>query len=115
MLDFESVKIEPLEFLGRNVKDILQPIGFDLPKIGQLPVPPLPPQLEDALNDLIDSFGGGGTSGTSDAGLLRGGSGSRARSNPNNYFDVTYLDDDLLIIKQNLPGGYFVLTKVDDY
>lgn len=31
------------------------------------------------------------------------------------FFDVTYLDDDMLIIKQNAPGGYFVSVKVDDY
>jgi hypothetical protein len=30
------------------------------------------------------------------------------------FFDVLYLDGDLLIYKQNDPGGYFVLTKVDD-
>jgi len=30
------------------------------------------------------------------------------------YFDVTYLDGDMLIIKQNAPGGYFVSIKVDD-
>ena len=115
VLDFESVKIEPLEFLGQNVREILQPIGFDLPKISTTL---LPPPVEDALNDFVSRIsgggGGGGTTG-SDVGILRGGSGSRARSNPNNYFDVTYLDDDLLIIKQNLPGGYFVLTKVEDY
>lgn len=30
------------------------------------------------------------------------------------YFDVTYLDDELLIIRQNAPGGLFVLVKVDN-
>jgi PAP_fibrillin len=30
------------------------------------------------------------------------------------YFDVTYLDDELLIIRQNAPGGLFVLVKVPD-
>ena len=30
------------------------------------------------------------------------------------YFDILYLDEDMLIYKQNDPGGYFVLTKVDD-
>ena len=30
------------------------------------------------------------------------------------FFDVTYLDEDMLIIKQNAPGGYFVSIKVDD-
>ena len=35
------------------------------------------------------------------------------RSGPG-YFDVTYLDEELLIIQQNAPGGLFVLAKVDD-
>lgn len=30
------------------------------------------------------------------------------------YFDVSYLDDELLIIKQNDPGGIFALYKVED-
>jgi len=30
------------------------------------------------------------------------------------YFDVTFLDEELLIIKQNAPGGLFVLARVDD-
>jgi len=29
------------------------------------------------------------------------------------YFDVTYLDEELLVIRQNAPGGIFVLVKVD--
>jgi hypothetical protein len=29
------------------------------------------------------------------------------------FFDVTYLDEDLLIIRENAPGGLFVLLKVD--
>jgi len=29
------------------------------------------------------------------------------------YFDTTYLDDELLIIRQNAPGGLFALVKVD--
>jgi PAP_fibrillin len=29
------------------------------------------------------------------------------------YFDVTYLDNELLIIRQNAPGGIFVLIRVD--
>ena len=31
------------------------------------------------------------------------------------YFDVEYLDDELLIIRQQAPGGRFVLVKVDNY
>ena len=30
------------------------------------------------------------------------------------YFDVSYLDDELLIIRQNAPGGLFALVKVTD-
>jgi hypothetical protein len=30
------------------------------------------------------------------------------------YFDVTYLDEELLIIRQNQPGGLFALVKVED-
>lgn len=30
------------------------------------------------------------------------------------YFDVTYLDDELLVIRQNAPGGLFALVKVSD-
>jgi hypothetical protein len=35
-------------------------------------------------------------------------------SNAPGYFDVIYLDDDMLIIQQNAPGGYFVSIKVPD-
>lgn len=31
------------------------------------------------------------------------------------YFDVSYLDNELLIIKQNAPGGLFALIKVENY
>jgi hypothetical protein len=30
------------------------------------------------------------------------------------YFDTTYLDEEMLIIRQNAPGGLFVLAKVPD-
>jgi hypothetical protein len=30
------------------------------------------------------------------------------------YFDVVYLDDDLLVIKQNQPGGMFISSRVRD-
>ncbi|KAL7561703.1 hypothetical protein ACA910_016465 [Epithemia clementina (nom. ined.)] len=38
-------------------------------------------------------------------------------SDPNmrpGYFDVTFLDDEMLIIRQNSPGGLFVLVKTPD-
>ena len=31
------------------------------------------------------------------------------------FFDVCYLDGDMLIIKQNAPGGYFVNLRVSNY
>ena len=30
------------------------------------------------------------------------------------YFDVTFVDEELLVIRQNAPGGLFVLAKVDN-
>jgi len=30
------------------------------------------------------------------------------------YFDVTYLDSELLVIRQNSPGGCFVLVNVEN-
>lgn len=40
--------------------------------------------------------------------------GADAESGPG-YFDTTYLDDEILIIRQNAAGGLFVLVKVDDF
>lgn len=31
------------------------------------------------------------------------------------YFDVEYLDEELLVIRQQAPGGVFALVKVDNY
>lgn len=39
--------------------------------------------------------------------------GSNSEDGPG-YFDITFLDDDMLIIRQNAPGGLFVLVKVPD-
>jgi len=72
-LVFESVQLDPIEFLGNKVGGSLPPLGFDLPK--------LPGQDEESRSG---------------------------------YFDVTFLDEELLVIRQNDPGGMFVLIKVDD-
>ena len=37
--------------------------------------------------------------------------GNKDPNNRPGYFDVTYLDDEILIIRQNSPGGLFVLVK----
>uniref|UniRef100_A0A6S8UE30 Plastid lipid-associated protein/fibrillin conserved domain-containing protein n=1 Tax=Ditylum brightwellii TaxID=49249 RepID=A0A6S8UE30_9STRA len=40
--------------------------------------------------------------------------GGDSESSPG-YFDVAYLDDEMLVIRQNAPGGYFALIKVPSY
>ena len=69
-LDFEAVKLVPVELLGQTVESVLPPLGFDIPKLFEV---------------------------SEDVG----------------FFDVTFLDEDLLIIRQNAPGGLFALAKVD--
>lgn len=71
-LNFESVKLKPVQFLGIEV-DTLPPLAFDLPKIP----------------------------------------GADSETSPG-YFDVLYLDQEMLIIRQNAPGGFFVSVKTDD-
>jgi len=71
-LDFESVRVRPMEVLGR-VADFLPRPKFDLPKV-----------------PLVDTSAGPG------------------------FFDILYLDDDMLITDQNAPGGIFVLVKVPE-
>lgn len=79
-LDFEAVKLVPVEFLGIDANN-LPPLNINLPKINVSDLP--------------------GVTGVDP-------------SNSPGYFDVVYLDDELLIIQQNAPGGYFVSIKVPD-
>ena len=76
-LDFEAVKLAPVEFLGMDAK-LLPPLSINLPRIKVSDLPGVDP------------------------------------SNSPGFFDVVYLDDDMLIIQQNAPGGYFVSIKVED-
>ena len=69
VLNFESVRLEPMELLGQKVDTVLPPLGFDLPK------------LFDTKED--------------------------------EAFQVSFLDDDMLIIRQR-RGGLFVLARVED-
>ena len=39
--------------------------------------------------------------------------GTSSTTSSPGYFDVTYLDDDLLIIRQNQPGGLFCLLRTE--
>lgn len=78
-LDFEAVKLEPVEFLGMDVKNKLPPLlNVNFPKINVADLPGVNPD------------------------------------NSPGFFDVVYLDEDMLIIQQNAPGGYFVSIKVLD-
>lgn len=76
-LDFEAVKLAPVEFLGMDAK-VLPPLNISLPRINISDLPGVDP------------------------------------SNSPGFFDVVYLDDEMLIIQQNAPGGYFVSIKVPD-
>ena len=71
-LEFQSVQLQPVQALGMDVKDLLPPLGLDLPR--------LPGMAQD--------------------------------ENGPGYFDVTFLDDKFLIIRQQ-GDGLFCLVKVD--
>jgi hypothetical protein len=76
-LDFEAVKLAPVEFLGMDTK-MLPPLNINFPRINVSNLPGVDP------------------------------------SNAPGFFDVIFLDDEMLIIQQNAPGGYFVSIKVPD-
>lgn len=78
-LDFEAVKLQPVEVLGFATDGVLPPLSFNLPRISTANLPGVDPD------------------------------------NSPGYFDVAYLDDEMLIIRQNAPGGLFVLLKADNY
>lgn len=91
-LVFEGVKLQPIELLGQKV-DNLPPITIDLTWQQRLfdqiaPFVPVLGRKESSMGDDTDKPG---------------------------YFDVEYLDDELLVIRQQAPGGVFALVKVDNY
>lgn len=83
-LDFKSVELKPIQLLGMDT-GILPPIGFDWPNLPQA---------------IVDVFVG------------KGG-GDQDRVGGSSYFDVTYLDNDFLITRQNGQSGIFVFVRVD--
>ena len=87
-LSFERVGAEQLAILGQEVPDWLPKPKVDLPQIG--------------LDVQRRIFSVGDDEDPRDA-----------ASNPA-FFDVMYLDDELLIIKQGSPGGMFAAVAVDD-
>ena len=87
-LSFERVGAEQLAILGQEVPDWLPKPKVDLPQLG--------------LDVQRRIFNVGDDEDPRDA-----------ASNPA-FFDVMYLDDELLIIKQGSPGGMFAAVAVDD-
>ena len=78
-LTFLGVKAMPQTVLGKDLSSIFPPIGFDFPSV--------PASL---------------------GGITSMGAEESANQNSPGYFDVLYLDEDCLIIRQNDPGGIFV-------
>ena len=87
-LSFESVGAEQLAVLGQEVPDWLPKPKVDLPQLG--------------LDVQRRIFSVGDDEDPRDA-----------ASNPA-FFDVMYLDDELLVIKQGSPGGLFAAVAVDE-
>lgn len=88
---FESVKLQPMEVLGKKVDLPGLKIDFMLPQN----------LIGDLVQPFIDSLG-------------EGKAGGNDADSPG-FFDVEYLDDELLVIRQQAPGGVFALVKVDSY
>ena len=87
-LSFESVGAEQLAILGQEVPDWLPKPKVDLPQLG--------------LDVQRRIFNVGDEEDPRDA-----------ASNPA-FFDVMFLDDELLVIKQGSPGGLFAAVAVDE-
>lgn len=86
-LTFEKVQAQPMQILGfDNLDDFLPPFQINFPTLSNIPE-----IVQSTLNIDMNS------------------------DNSPGFFDVVYLDDELLIISQNEPGGLFVLVKSDSF
>lgn len=97
-LTFEGVVLQPMELLGQKVDTLLPPIltlDFTLPQT-------IIRQLISLVPGLI----------TNDDSSNNEKVGNNNDESPG-YFDVEYVDEELLIIRQQVPGGVFALVKVD--
>jgi hypothetical protein len=92
-LIFDSVSIQPIEVLGLNSTMLSSLFPFLPPPLLSFDLPKLP------------TFGTTPSSSTS--------SSSSSVTTATGYFDVTYLDEELLIIQQNAPGGIFCLLRTN--
>ena len=91
-LVFEGVELQPIELLGQKV-DNLPPLSIDL-------------KWQQNLFDQVAPFV---------PVLSSKGSSTDDDTDKPGYFDVEYLDDELLVIRQQAPGGVFALVRVDNY
>ncbi len=94
-LVFERVKLQPIELLGQKLTD-LPPLTVDFT---------LPGSLLEQLASLVPGL---------DNYLGLSDTSKEANDDSPGYFDVKYLDNELLIIRQQAPGGLFALVKVDN-
>lgn len=90
-LSFEGLVLQPIEFFGRRVDDLMPPLSVDFT---------FPGSVLRRLVELVPGL---------DASKWTG----EANDDAPGYFDVIYLDEELLIIRQQAPGGVFALVKVD--
>jgi hypothetical protein len=112
-LEFRTVQARPLQILGTTL-DVFPPLRLSLPTLPRLDpgaaaaaaaTPLLSAFLPASLLDVSDSLFGSSGSGSSTAAFDGRG-----------YFDVTFVDEDFLVIRQlggGGIGGLFALIKVD--
>merc|ERR1712071_539082 len=93
-LIFEGLTLQPLELLGQKV-DNLPALSVDFT---------WPRTLLERLADFVPGLDGLGLGGDGD---------QNVKADAPGYFDVAYLDEELLVIRQQAPGGAFALVKVD--
>lgn len=91
-LTFDKIQIQPLKFLGMNPS--IGSLSYQLPK--------------PFISDAIAAF----TPAQADADGKDKDKGVH-REAGFGYFDVLYLDEDMLIIRQNQPGGIFINMRAD--
>lgn len=95
-LRFMSIKVQPLSLLGQSLPST---VAFEAA---------LPQKfLYEVLDKVAAAFGKRQDANNSAAPQ------SDENLNALGYFDVLYLDDDMLIIKQNQPGGVFISSRMD--
>lgn len=83
-LKFMKVQAVPLSLFGQRNLPFLPPLSISLP--------------QTAIYPIIDAFSGEGKNGESN-------------DNTPGFFDILYLDEDILVIQQNQPGGIFISTR----